>query len=82
MIVEILIYILNIISWGIVARALSSWIPDGRKYTVVQILYKVTDPFIKPIQKVLPTTGMMDFSPLISITLILVIRSVLKSYFL
>ena len=70
MITSFFVYLLEIISWGIVARALSSWIPDAGKYTAVQILFKLTDPVIKPIQKVLPSTGMVDFSPLISIILI------------
>ena len=40
MIREFSIYLLELMSWGIVGRALSSWIPNSRSYTLVQILYK------------------------------------------
>ena len=50
MIREFSIYLLELMSWGIVGRALSSWIPNSRSYTLVQLLYKFTDPILKPIQ--------------------------------
>jgi len=78
MISSFLIYILKIMSWGIVARALSSWIPDAGKYTAVQLLFKITDPLIKPIQRVLPMPGMIDFSPLVSIILIQVLIRIIQ----
>ena len=78
MISSFLVYLLEIMSWGIVARALSSWIPDAGKYTAVQILFKLTAPLIKPLQKVLPTPGMIDFSPLVSIILIQIMIRIIQ----
>ena len=78
MISSFLVYLLEIMSWGIVARALSSWIPDAGKYTAVQLLFKLPDPLIKPIQKVLPTPGMIDFSPLVSIILIQIMIRIIQ----
>lgn len=78
MISSFLIYILKIMSWGIVARALSSWIPNAGKYAAVQLLFKITDPLIKPIQRVLPMPGMVDFSPLVSIILIQVLIRIIQ----
>ena len=53
MIREFSIYLLELMSWGIVGRALSSWIPNSRSYTLVQILYKFTDPILRHIQNIL-----------------------------
>ena len=78
MISSFLVYLLEIMSWGIVARALSSWIPDAGKYTAVQILFKLTDPLIKPIQKVLPTHGMIYLSPLVSKILIQIMIRIIQ----
>ena len=79
MISSFLVYLLQIMSCGIVASALSSCIPDARKYVAVQILFKLTDPLIKPIQRILPTPGMIDFSPLVSIILIQIMIRIIQS---
>ena len=79
MIREFSIYLLELMSWGIVGRAPSSWIPNSRSYTLVQILYKFTDPILKPIQNILPKSNMIDFSPLIAIIVIQVMIRVIQS---
>tara|TARA_Y100000591_G_scaffold26441_1_gene19469 strand:- start:252 stop:491 length:240 start_codon:yes stop_codon:yes gene_type:complete len=79
MIREFSIYLLELMSWGIVGRALSSWIPNSRSYTLVQILYKFTDPILRPIQNILPKSNMIDFSPLIAIIVIQVMIKVIQS---
>ena len=44
-----------------------------------QILYKFTDPILKPIQNILPKSNMIDFSPLIAIIVIQVMIRVIQS---
>ena len=80
MIREFSIYLLELMSWGIVGRALSSWIPNSRSYTLVQLLYKFTDPILKPIQNILPKSNMIDFSPLVAIIVIQVMIRIIQSW--
>ena len=79
MIREFSIYLLELMSWGIVGRALSSWIPNSSSYTLVQILYKFTDRILRPIQNILPKSNMIDFSPLIAIIIIQIMIRVIQS---
>jgi YggT family protein len=47
----------------VLVAALSSWIPSDN--VVFQFLREVTEPLLKQIRRVLPAMGGFDFSPLI-----------------
>ena len=57
----------------IIARALLSWFPDTRNNQLVQILNQITDRMLQPISRVVPRMGMMDFSPMIAIIILIVL---------
>ena len=44
---------------------LMSWVDPTFSKPVGQFLFSITEPVLAPIRKVLPQTGMFDFSPLI-----------------
>ncbi len=49
----------------VVGRVLVSWVdPQGRN-DLSRMLIAVTEPMLAPIRRLLPQTGMIDFSPLI-----------------
>jgi len=46
-------------------RVLLSWIPHDPYNQIIQILYRITEPILKPIRDILPMQSMgMDFSPI------------------
>jgi len=53
--------------WAVIARSLLSWFPVDQSSPLYQMLYRVTEPLIEPIRRVLPNTGMMDLSPMMAI---------------
>lgn len=57
---------LVLVLWLLVlGRVLVSWVdPQGRN-TVSQYLVGMTEPLLAPIRRVLPQTGMFDWSPLV-----------------
>lgn len=57
----------------IIARAILSWFPDTRNNQLVQILNQITDRMLQPISRVVPRMGMMDFSPMIAIIILIVL---------
>lgn len=76
-----LLLFLQIYSWLILARVLLSWLrPGGGGYyrgggdmmsQLQDLLYRVTDPLLEPIRRLLPTGGMgIDFSPMVALFLI------------
>lgn len=54
--------------WIIIIRALISWVNPDPWNPIVQFLYRVTEPVLRPIRRRLPTwqTG-IDFSPILVI---------------
>ena len=65
---------LTILTWSIVARALISFLPIDQSSAIYQALLRITEPIIDPIRRVLPSTGMIDLSPLAAILLLIVLQ--------
>ena len=46
-------------------------------HPVRQIIDRIVQPLLAPIRRILPSTGMLDFSPMVLILLLYVVRSLL-----
>ena len=62
---------------AILGRVIISWLPISSEHPISVILHQVTEPILGPIRRVLPKLGMLDFSPIVAILLIVVIQNVL-----
>lgn len=60
----------------IVARALVSWVSPDPYNPIVQILYRATEPALRPVRRLLPVTG-IDLSPIVVIFAIMFLQSAL-----
>ena len=69
----------SVLTWAIIIRALLSWFSIGGVQPVFRLLVEITEPVLAPIRRVLPTAGMLDFSPLVALLLIQVISGILLS---
>ncbi|MBU0478242.1 YggT family protein [bacterium] len=67
--------ILTILTWIIIIRALISWVNPDPYNSIVQFLYRVTEPILMPIRKILPAMGGFDLSPIVALIGIMFIRS-------
>ena len=57
---------LVLVLWLLVlGRVLISWVDPTGRNTISQFLVGMTEPLLAPIRRVLPQTGMVDFSPLV-----------------
>ena len=78
--------LLQLAIWVIIAQIILSWLvafnvinrSSGFVSTLVQVLERITDPLYRPIRKILPDFGGIDFSPLILILAIQVLRMLLS----
>ena len=61
------------LTWAIIARSLLSWFPIDQGSSLYQLLFRVTEPIIDPIRRVMPNTGMMDLSPMVAIIALMVL---------
>ncbi|MCG8334004.1 MAG: YggT family protein [Proteobacteria bacterium] len=70
MLIELASLVLNGLAVAILIRALLSWFrPDPRNY-FVQLIVKITDPVLRPLERVIPPLGGFDITPIIAIVLI------------
>lgn len=51
--------------WLIFARLIVSWIRLDPYHPVVQFLYRITEPVLKPARQLIPPAGGLDFSPIV-----------------
>ena len=76
-IAQIVSAILTILTWIIVIRALISWVNPDPYNQIVQFLYRVTEPILIPIRRILPAMGGFDLSPIVALVGIMFIKSFL-----
>jgi YggT family protein len=78
-IAQFTIVFLQILTWSIIARALLSWFPIDQSSPLIQMLYRVTEPIIEPIRRVMPGSGMLDLSPMVAIIVLIVMEQMVAS---
>ena len=64
----------NVLFFAIVIRVVASWLGRGRYTRWLRPFYWLTDWLIEPIRKLLPTTGPIDFSPLVALLVLWVLK--------
>ncbi len=78
-------YVLQLYVYVLIAAAVLSWliafnVVNTRNQFVaglVQLLYAITEPVLRPIRNILPNLGGVDISPVIVILIIIFIQSVI-----
>lgn len=70
----VLDFILTIMWWMILIRALLSWVSPDPSNPIVQFLYRMTEPVLEPIRRFLPSMG-IDISPIIAFLGVMVLKS-------
>ena len=68
--------ILSIFYWLILIRALVSWVNPDPYNAIVQFLYRMTEPILQPIRKMLPPMG-IDISPIVAFLILIFLRGFL-----
>ena len=62
----------------LLGRVLMSWVNPRFDGPVGRFLYETTEPFLAPIRRVLPQTGMLDLSPLVAFLVLTVLMTFLR----
>jgi YggT family protein len=69
----VLVYFLRLCSLVLLGRVIVSWVDPGMMHPVSHFIYRVTEPILAPIRRILPRTGPIDFSPLVVMILIMIL---------
>ena len=73
---RVLDVILTLFYWLILIRALVSWVNPDPFNAIVQFLYRMTEPILYPIRRLLPPLA-IDISPIIAFLLIVFLKNFL-----
>ena len=60
----------------ILGRSLLSWGNISPYHPVVQWIYRLTEPILAPIRNMLPQTGAVDWSPMIAVFGLIILRQI------
>jgi YggT family protein len=80
--------VIDIYTWVVIASAIMSWLVAfgvvnvNNRFirVVVDLLYRLTEPVLRPIRRILPNLGGVDISPVILLLGLFFIRSLLWEY--
>jgi YggT family protein len=80
--------ILGLYVWVLIASAILSWLVafnvvntrNRAVYVIGDFLYRVTEPVLAPLRRILPNLGGLDLSPIIVILIIFFIRNLMREY--
>jgi len=80
--------LLNIYKWIVIANVIISWLvafnvlntQNRFVYSVLELTYRLTEPFLNKIRSFLPNLGTLDISPVILLVLIWFLQICMKLY--
>ena len=64
---QILVYALEAYQMIIIINILLSWFPPIRDTGFGRFIYAISEPYLEPFRRIIPTIGMFDFSPIVAI---------------
>ncbi len=67
----------RLLTLAIFIRELVSWVSPGQTNMLTVLLYRVTEPILAPLRRIIPRIGMFDLTPLAAI----IILQILASFF-
>jgi len=81
--------VISIYIWLLIAQAILSWLVGfgiGNRYNRVvnpdgDFLWRITEPLLRPIRRILPDLGGIDISPVILILLLWFLDGLIREYF-
>ena len=78
---DLLVYFVDVfftlLSLAVLARVLLSWVRVSPYHPAVEFLYRITEPILAPLRRIIPPLGMVDLSPVIALILLQIIGQVL-----
>ena len=66
-VIQILFMVLTV---AIIARAIMSWFSPNSSNILAVILYRITEPLLAPLRRIIPMAGPFDFTPLVAIIIL------------
>jgi YggT family protein len=87
-VLDIILIVLDLYVWLLIAAAILSWlvafnVVNTRNQfvaAVAEFLYRITEPVLAPVRRMMPNLGGLDISPIIVILIIMFTQRVITYY--
>lgn len=66
--------LIDLYSVVVLVAVVMSWVRVDRRQPFAKIVYRLTEPVLAPIRRVLPSLGGLDFSPMVLLIALRVLR--------
>lgn len=70
-------FLCNALAIIVFVRAILSWFPVSPYHPIMVFLYRITEPILAPLRRIIPRIGMVDITPAIAIIILLLIPQLL-----
>ena len=77
MIHSFIYYIFEILNLVLIIRIILSWIPHNRYHPIINFIYEITDPILKPFRNMINPIQGIDISPIIVFILLRLLRNLI-----
>ncbi len=82
---ELIYHVFTIYIWLLIASAIMSWLVafnvintrNRFVYMAMSFLYRITEPALRPLRRIIPNLGGVDISPIILILLLYFVRNLI-----
>ena len=86
--IELVLLLLRLYGWCIIAVAVMSWLlafgvinaHSSVVRSVLELLYRLTEPLLRPIRRVIPSIAGVDFSPVIALIGLWFLGQLIREY--
>ena len=75
-VVGIIDVLLNFYFFAILVLVILSWVAPGSHHPGSMLLMQVTEPIMRPVRNLIPSAGGLDFSPMIVMLVLVILRSI------
>jgi len=75
-IVQLVDLVFEVLVWLIIIRCVLSFVRHDPYQPIIRFIYDVTEWVMAPFRKIIPTAGMIDFSPIIAVLAVELVRRI------
>ena len=79
-VISLLLLTSRVYFYAILLRAIASWFQPSLDHPLYRLLLMLTEPLLRPLRRIIPSSGMFDWSSLIAIIILMVIGVFLSSF--
>ena len=70
--------IFQVLNMALLIRVLLSWVPHNATHPIISLIYRITDPLLRPFQDIVPSWKLgIDLSPIFAFIALAIIRKLI-----